>query len=99
MVNKTKRENPQFQFRGFGGVQCESLFSTKFPTFSLSLVLSRSLSLRTRRQKKSFVAHHARPDDSGEEETLKIFFFDDGKRINKFLDDPAEEEEEEGRSV
>ena len=98
MVNKTKRENPQFQFRGFGGVQCESLFSTNFPTFSLSLVLSRSLSLRTRRQKKSFVAHHARPDDSGEEETLKIFFFDDGKRINKFLDDPAEEEEE-GRSV
>ena len=97
MVNKTKRENPQFQFRGFGGVQCESLFSTNFPTFSLSLSLSCSLSLRTRRQKKSFVAHHARPDDSGEEETLKIFFLM-MVRINKFLDDPAEEEEE-GRSV
>jgi len=43
MVNKTKRENPQFQFRGFGGVQCESLFSTNFPTFSLSLSLLFSL--------------------------------------------------------
>jgi hypothetical protein len=41
--------------------------STNFPTtFSLSLVLS--LSLRMRRQKKSFFAHHARLDDSDEED-------------------------------
>ena len=65
MVNKTKREDPNFQFRGFGGVQCQSLFFNKF---SNVLSLSCSLFLRMRRQKKSFFAHHARPDDSDEED-------------------------------
>ena len=72
-----------------------NLFSQQIFQRSLSLLFSRSLSLRTR-QKKSFVAHHARPDDSGEEETLKDFLMMHGKN-NKFLDDPAEGEE--GRSV
>lgn len=41
MVNKTKREDPNFQFRGFGGVQCQSLFFNKFSNvLSLSLLFS-----------------------------------------------------------
>jgi len=98
MVNKTKRENPQFQFRGFGGVQCESLFSTNFPTFSLSLLFSLVLSRCERGGRRRASSHTTRDPTIQAKKRLWRFFFLMMVRINKFLDDPAEEEEE-GRSV
>ena len=72
MVNKTKREIPNSNLVVLAAFSV-NLFSQQIFQRSLSLLFSLSLSLRTRRQKKSFVAHHARPDDSDEEETLKGF--------------------------
>ena len=67
MVNRQKERTPNSNLVVLAAAAFSvNLFSsTNFPT---TFSLSRSLSLRMRRQKKSFFAHHARLDDSDEED-------------------------------